>query len=277
MAVHIDITDGAAGQVTYDKRGQVAWEYTRIAVITGMLLPPGLEEDIITPAIEELIALVGDVGAPHPTRVTALLRDFQADAVSQSAVKIRMTYRDSTFGPPRIEVGASLSQVESNVDINGYPIVLRYKYPDDYKTNPARVVDGVGVTLEQGGMYTKLTPEASVKYQQLELESPLVKATQYVGSVNDAIFLGLGPRRWLCTQITGTSDDGGYIWDVTYVFQARVDTWDQTLVFINPDDGKPPADIDSGDSGGGLSEASAFIQVYPEANFSLLGLQEQEW
>ena len=52
-----------------------------------------------------------------------------------------------------------------------------------------------------------------------EPTNPADKAATYVNTVNSIPIWGEAARRWLCTRLEGTSDDGGDSFDVTYEFQ----------------------------------------------------------
>lgn len=238
MSVRVDVLDGASGRRYYGRHGQKMWEYTRVAIVDGITGVSG-EDDLITQAVDAVIAEVGDLGASFPGRSYCYIREFQPEPESTECVKVRIIYRDGQVDLNTIEVGASVAQVETNKDKDGNPITLSYTYPANYTTNPNRA----GTTCVQGGLYTKFVPETTLVVERLEVGSPLTNAQLYVGKVNSDTFAGLAARKWLCTSIIGKSDDAGFSYSVTYTFQAREDTWDQNLIYINPDDGKPPDDL----------------------------------
>lgn len=260
--IKIDNIEGGQGSRKFDRNGQIIWEYTRVATISD-LSSSSDGDDIQADAVAALVSQEGgDIGiAYYPGRETCLLREFHTELISPSVVRVHLVYRDIIFNPAQIEVGASLAQVETNLDKDGNKITLSYTYPVGYKLDANKA----GETITQGGFYTKLVPEATARYRRTELGSPLVKATQYVGRVNSGTFLGLSAGYWLCTSIVGRSDDGGYSFDVNYEFQVRQDGWAQKLVYINPDTGLPPEDI--------VDEVGAkTIDVYEDIDFDDLDL-----
>jgi hypothetical protein len=95
--------------------------------------------------------------------------------------------------------------------------------------------------------------------------SPAFKSRNFVGRTNSGTWGGDPPGSWLCTRIEGVSDDGGQTFNVTYEFQYNIDTWLATVVFIDPDTGRPPENLIEGE---GLKQ----VQVYPRVDFNLLNL-----
>lgn len=240
--VTLDLIDGMEGKQCWDRGGQRAWEFTRIAMVSG-LTAFTRGNDLLGAAITALVGVVGDIGeGTYPNHTQAFIREFQPQAVDGETVKVTILYREAVYGAARIEVGSGVAQVESNLDRYGQKIELRYTYPADYSVNVARA----GLTQKQGGTYMRLVPEASVSFRRTEFTSPLIKSTQYTGKINLTPFMGLPAKRWMCMGINGVSDDGGLTWDVCYSFQAREDTWDEKVFFINPDTGKPPEDLIEG-------------------------------
>ena len=261
--VHIDIVDGNGGSRTKD-----GYELTRVASVTG--ITGGSASEVLVDAIDAVIAVTGDIGSSHPGVSQCKLDSFQADAITTNGATVRIVYKEQspTDDPEyaEIEVSTTLSQEESNKDVNGVPIDLSYTYPTDYKLDPNKA----GKTYRGGGTVSRMVPESSMVYTRMESTSPGPKSRAYVGKVND------GPwsmdetsasvaRTWLLVSITGRSSDGGATYSVTYTFQYRAYTWDSTVIFINSDDGKPPPDLVDG-------VGSKVVQKYLEADFDDLGL-----
>lgn len=91
-------------------------------------------------------------------------------------------------------------------------------------------------------------------------------ARDYVGKVNSvAIFGEAGIRYWMCTRIDGVSDDGGMTYNVTYEFQRHPDSWDATVIYVDPETGQPVPDpvTDIG---------IKTVQIYRAVDFDRLGL-----
>ncbi len=254
MSVTLDRIEGSGGKLTGE-----GWELTRTATVTGLSGDP---YDMVIDAAGA--SGMPDIGDGHPSRPECILRDISLSSVSANAVELQLVYRDSDTSVSTIEVGSGLTQVETNKDHSGALITLEYEYPADYIPDPTKA----GETIEQGGLVSKMSPETSIVYTRSETASPGSNSRNYTGKVNTGGWSGdpgAAARTWLCTGITGRSQDYGTTWEVTYTFQYRSDTWDETALFINPDDGKPPQDVVSG-------VGEKVIQVYTAIDFNGLGL-----
>jgi hypothetical protein len=121
---------------------------------------------------------------------------------------------------------------------------------------------------DQGGLVSKLVPNTTISVTRRESGSPGFKSRTYVGKVNAGSWSrdpGALARTWLCTAITGRSTDGGSTYEVNYQFQYREETWDETVVYMDTETGRPAVGITDGD---GIEE---YI-IYQTANFNALGL-----
>ncbi len=270
MAVTVDILAGSSARRYYSRNGAVVMGFTRVALVSGVQDSMDSDEDEFVAAVNALIAVVGDVGTgEHPTYPGAWIQDFQEEPESTDAIRIRIVYkeRDDSI---QIQGGTSLSQVETNTDINGLPIGLSYQYPADYELDTTKR----GRTVKQGGMVSVLRPDTTRVYTRIEVVDPLLVAATYTGKVNSATFLGGAPGHWLCMDINYSSNDGGITWEVKYTFQYKLEGWDPTVMFINPDDGRPPEDLEDYE---GSRDSDDFPGMYtpPEytsIDFGALGL-----
>jgi len=149
-----------------------------------------------------------------------------------------------------IQVGTSLSASKTSFD------------KDDVKLT---------VTLtgqpDQVGEVDIQVPETVIMFERKENTSPLAKSTGYTGLVNSGAIGSYGMRTLLCLGIDGTSPDGGLSWLVTYRFQYRPDTWDATIVYIDPETDRPHPDIDLATLDGVIVE-----EIYQPGDFSTLDL-----
>ena len=261
MAVKIDIIDGNRGRKTYQ-----GWELERIAVVTGLTGTP--HKKLIDAANTSGVPSIGD---GHPSLSTCKLREIIPESVGKDEVKLRLIYSQyvtstSQWQPTfdTIECGASIGQVETNKDIDDNVMWVQYTYPADYTKN----LDYASKTHKQGGTIIRLVPESSISIVKQELFPPAEKARAFVGKVNATGWIidpNAPARTWLCSGIVGRSTDGGVTYFVTYTFQYRPDTWDATILFTDPNDGKPPDDLVAG-------TGSKVYQIYEETNFNYLNL-----
>lgn len=245
QTIHLDIIEGNLG-----KYGADGWEFTRIAKISGIDVHAsgsvyGKQGQVIT-AVEALIASVGDIGAAHPSTSSSIISEFRPKSASDEVVEIEIIYKPWAAGDSsEVEVGTNVQQTETNKDVNGDLIVLEYTYPDDYVQDSKKA----GQTIQQGGMISFQKPTSYKVFTKTESSDPSVKARTYVGTTN---LLGwtkdptAAAKTWMCKGIVGRSQNGGSTYRVTYTFEYREDTWDETSIFINPDDGKPPQDLVDG-------------------------------
>jgi hypothetical protein len=170
-------------------------------------------------------------------------------------VELTLKYQHSQWGIIQIDSGSQLSQVETNYDllgkVGGNSITTEYEYPSDYGgDNPTEAqqqkIDAGELT--QGGTVTVLKPEPTRVYTVRQDIDPLVQAAIYTGTVNNILWWGGLPRTWLCSSITGTSDNAGVsvelpqTWVNRYEFQYRVDGWDPEIIYSDDLTGEPVPD-----------------------------------
>lgn len=266
MPVVIDIVNGNTGRVTIH-----GWQdIDRIATVSGLTSTGHamLDEAVLTSGVPR----IGDV---HPTITIAFCYELIPVALSNDSAKITIRYKQDDFlvsGLPdalvpqynTVEVGATLSQIETSFDRLGNRISVSYTYPADHETWPS---------TEKSSSKTvpMLFPDHTISVRKQEFVNPSLKALDYVGFVNDGPWILAKTSvvgQWLCTALTGTSNDGRLTWDVSYAFQYRPDTWAALAQYIDPQTGEPPADLV-------LDTGYKFVELYPLANFDLLGLGQR--
>jgi len=257
--LRLDIIDGHKGRIT-----NVGLELDRHAIVSGVT---GTAHEKIIRASQ--VSGMPQVGDPHPAKEGCILQVIDVTALDTDTVKMVLRYAqrpiDSSSeyplpgSPPRIEGGASLSQVTTNRDHTGALVTVSYTYPDDYKHDTKLR----GETIEQPGEMTKLSPESTITLLTTEVASPAAKANAYVGKINASTWEGGASRTWLCIAIRYRSDDGGQTYQVSYNFQRRPDTWDTEAEFIDPYTGRPPPDLVDG-------VGRKPVQHYKTANFVTL-------
>ena len=218
-------------------------------------------------------SLTGDINSPHPAVPNCYLTDFNPKPESSEVVTVEITYKENAVGDggstgdpnaKEIEIGTSVSQGETNKDFVGEPVVLEYTYPEDYKGDEKKR----GVTVLQGGLLQKLIPESTIRVTIKNQVSPGALSRAYVGYTNDGpwtLDMECVADQWLCTSITGRSSNGGATYTVLYEFAYRSDGWQPTAVFINPDDGKPPPDLED-------ELGSILVALYGQKDLNSLNL-----
>ena len=228
--------------------------------------------------LDTAIKMVGyEIGTTHPTYPLYTCIDIAANSVGPNEVKIDYTW-EYKFPKIRYEVGSVSRLEQTNIDHYGDIIEAYYTYPEDYKENPemAGVVvgtDGYGVsTLVDKFMFA---PTLTITRQEhitgLDL---IVKTAEFTNKLNSCVWM-LVPQSsansWMCTGISGASQDNGITYTVRYSFEHRspVDTtnfgtlsgWDKQVIYIDPRTGQPPADADI-----------TPVRLYDEIDFNLLNL-----
>lgn len=235
-----DIIEGKAS-FTFD-----GWVIERVFIVTGLTGEP--YDKIIDALNTTGIPALGDA---HPS--SSLEYCYLREAIptiegkANDIVRIRLIYANATWPTERqqvntLEVGGALSQIQTNKDRFGNTITVGYTYPADYAYDDALR----GTFVETSGLVTKLVPERHIVKRRIEYSDPSLKADLYLGAVNSgpwSLDIGAATGTWLCTQLEGVSNDGGLTWVVTYAFQYRKDTWETTVTFIDPNTGRPPADL----------------------------------
>ena len=233
--VHLDIIDGIRAEDT-----QFDFKYWRKAKVSGLTGETALDK-ILEAETAVGMPQIGDLAdAAFP-----LLRLWKVtpQALAGDTMTLILEYGQNRSSLPvdekLIEVGTTLTQSETNKDINDNLISVQYTYPAGY--NDSEYPAGEAIT--QGGLASKFLPNSQNVFHRHENSSPGDISKAYVGKVNSQPWEGGDARSWLCTGITGRSNDGGSNYNVTYTFQYRDETWDSVVYFVDPREGKPPADL----------------------------------
>ena len=190
------------------------------------------------------------------------MTDFEPQAITADAVQIRLVYKEYPYSSDDvIRVGATISQVVANLVflINQTTderatelsdMKVKYTFPADYE-----VVKYAGKTFEKGVEASRFTADRTIsvtrQYPSSVLDGQGINdlARSYVGKTNASdweMTPGDALRSWLCAGIEGISNDNGLSYVVAYSFQHRGDGWDKTVIYIDPNDGRPPPDIEFG-------------------------------
>lgn len=142
------------------------------------------------------------------------------------------------------KISCAINQTTSNLDKDGDPISVQYMFPADDPDFP-------GQTQIQGGEIQYFQPQVTAKYVGImTTDTPWNIARGLVGKLNSVQWSLADPGEWMCTSVTwefyGGIGDTGASYKMTFEFQNNPDTWDPTVVFIDPRTGKPPHDLISG-------------------------------
>ena len=235
-----DTTAGSGQRGTFTTDG---WRVTRTATVSGLNTVGQAKYN------QAKNSLGVQLGAPHPSLPDLFASNIDVDLRPNDIAICRVNYEpkqdvDKTDPGPesyQITFGATMVQEQVNTDRDGKIIVVKYI---DY--------DGVtrdkiaGKQYQQSLTVSTLRPQTTVTYRRTETTSPGAKAREYIGKTN------VGPcpwhpqaeyGEWMCMGITGSSPDSGATWEVEYAFQQTLDGWNPTVVYIDPETGRPPHDV----------------------------------
>ena len=264
ISVLMDVLKGA--RLTHDISG--GYHLTRTAFVDG--LDPGTVAQMCVQAENAVTAITGPRGTADPDLpVMNYIDAFEPSLVGPRQVEMLIVIKG--YPLPTYEIDSSLSQVESNKDINGKTISLQYTYPPrPVERSTAYQWFGppemASTTVIQGGMYSRPVPQQcfTVKFLVLGDIGAASIWSQFVGSVNSSQFaigaiIGL-PHTWQVKRVHMLSKDGGADFEGQFTVEYRPDTWDTPVVFIDPTTGKPPPDVVEG-------VGTAIVRSSPEMRF----------
>jgi len=213
-------------------------------------------------------------GDAHPTipNIFVQTRNVNPDGATTANVSIIYKPHNDAFQqspddtqPGRVSVGAVVQSIETNIDALGGPIIVFHEFRDlDEQGNE------VSRVAQQTGTVRKQVPTVTVSVQRKELFNPLQKALEFAGKTNKTEFLGDILDTWLCTNITGQTNDGGESFDVNYMFQRADPLWLATVCFIDPDTNQI-ATTENAATGEAEPSCSPF-RIYERAEFNDLNL-----
>jgi len=244
IVVKLDQMEGASTRRTLE-----GWEAQRTAYVSG------LSGDYHQRMAQAISATgIPQLRQPHPAISSIFVTSIDAKPAGVDGAIVRIEYGTgsgkhlpSPGDPAMIEVGATLSQTSTHQTASGDPLEVSLGDDSESPRQIARV--------------TKFIPQVTVRYSRLELSSPGSKARQYVGKINSEEVFGSDAGTWMCTAITGRSNDGGETYEVTYDFQYNPEGWQPVVTYIDPTTGRPHPDAES-----------VTAQIYESIDFANLEL-----
>jgi hypothetical protein len=193
------------------------------------------------------------IGDPHPGIPNIFLESLNGNPINSNIVQVTAKYSPPTFRNPeeaakvQISVSGTIQNVQTNKHIvrNGAIeeeelMTLEYTYPK------GQAPDGVDKEKKSIPTVEKQVANIVIRMTRLEEENPINLANQYVSKLNLKKFLGTAQFTWMCTNISGQSNDGGESYQNTYEFQYAPDGWKIDAAFADEQTGKIPADIEEG-------------------------------
>ena len=228
-------------------------------------------------------------GEQHPSIPELAVSDISASPQGAENAEVSVTYKVLPFEeqepdenqPPILTVGTTVQEDLTNLDIFGQQMLLNHTgVRQGKRSNETRQPDKLPT---QPGELAVQFPQTTISLQRREPNNPLFKSQEFAGKINSAPIFGDPPHVWLCTGITGTTDDGGESYNVTYEFQrsAVPDTWDPIIVYIDTETDAPIATENfftkkKGPAAEGEVDADEVgikkVQVYNEIDFNQLNI-----
>lgn len=214
-------------------------------------------------------AEVPKIGDTHPSFPLLRCQNLEATSVDSEIVEVVAKYEtvglisaddsDPQNDKPVWEVGSTVADGETNMDADGRLLIVQYTEPGFVGPPPQK---------EYSPTVAKKIPHIFVRARRLESNTPLLNAQRFVGKVNSTDIQGFSSRTLLCTGITGTSNDSGKTWTVSYEFERAEDTWDADLFFVDSETQQVPANVNR-PPGNGLALGK---KIYKEVDFNQLNL-----
>ena len=184
-------------------------------------------------------------GDPHPDIPFQTVESIQSDVLGSNEIALSINYSNIAQAVDEeaqvfISISGSVQSVLTNeffTPVGKQLMQLDYRYPLNRDPEGTNTVKKIIATANKQQAIIVVT------LKRLESENPLTKAVRFVDRINTRRFLGTGPRTWLCSSITGDSNDGNETYQVSYVFEFRPQTWDVDLFFTNKETGEIPIDV----------------------------------
>ncbi len=210
-------------------------------------------------------------GTPHEAipglNVSSVAITPAPGSASQAFVTIEYSTPSQNNKPPSesavpvIEVGATLSTIETSFDSIGRQMILNHSVES--------------TDLDTGDqIFTKLEPQPAkaqmqvpCPYVTLQRREPspfnIAKTFVAVGCMNSVTWFDQPAHTWMCAAIRAKLS--GNAFDVSYEFQHRARTWDVELVYTDKNTGLPVADPVQ-------DVGRKTFQIYPEFDYGVLSL-----
>lgn len=197
------------------------------------------------------------VGHRHPQLENLVVKDITAKHNGPDTATITINYHNpsgSSSDKPQVKVGSALRSQTTETDLAGNRITVAYSASGNDKD-----------LTTQGSRVSVLRSQTELSFARVESIHPALRAKKYAGTINrTTIFEGV-PGTWLCTSISGKSDDGGLTFLTTYLFQYNESGWQPIISYTDPKTNRPPADLVAG-------IGIKVVTLYREEDFKNLGL-----
>ena len=157
--------------------------------------------------------------------------------------------------------GASLNQVQTDVDIYGNKISLSYTYPNDYHIEALQgqpLISSINESVYVPRSVCQATGSLHVDYPNQIVED-------WAWHMNSTFWNGWAAGYWMCTSCDYTARDIGpgraHLWEFTWTFELNPLGWPVISKIIDPNKGEVPPDVVYGV---GIKP----VDWYPSRNFN---------
>lgn len=256
MAIHVKLDP--KDKLSSSERNGTITEVHRAAIVTG-LKDYASDWNVMSIAMTHPdVPQYGNRLSNNPNSqvFTLVVVDRDINMVDEDCAVIDLVYKNAyqidamedRFDSPFLgiiggEVRCNVQQVYSNLAADGSQVVVEHTYPEDDANFP-------GETKRQGGEFTYFTAQRSFAVHGIkQTNAPWAIANNINGRVNYYPFSGEAPRTWLCVGASWKPEslhNGLARYYMRFEFQHNLDTWDPTVVFIDPVENKPPPDLVAG-------------------------------
>lgn len=263
-------------QATLNAKG---WKVTRKWIIYGVTGTTPYDRLVNCVNADDGTTQVPALGTAIPGSVGILLQEKQPRAITGDTFELVMNYASYTISASvkhvdyvpfqtsvvTRRISATLGQTETTKDIDDNDISLSYTYPSDYKYNDQKKSTTETVVARVPKLIPQKTTTLTKKVTSITASDIDTEWNTYGGKVNSATWLGGSARTWLYAGIEAVPNEDSSEWDVSCTFQYRRDGWDETAVFIDPNTGQAPEDVDDSVN---QPNAMKVAKVLEEADFA---------
>jgi hypothetical protein len=258
MAVNVQIRDGARFSSRIGSLPQQVHtvDVTGLAGGTRMLYdayrhPQFPREGTPHPTIPNFFVFAVDSGE-MVSATTARFSVVYEERPSRS-ITIRTSSRKEETPEGLIQIGASLTTVETQRDKDGVPLTVTYTPPGG---EPNRQFVKAELSV----------PNATRRIERIEMFPDLALSDEFTGTVNAFPIWGRDSRTLIVTELQFSSRDGGATWNASYEFQYRPETWDTYVNHETKETGEPTEGITLGN---GIERK----RLLRETDFSKIGVR----
>lgn len=251
---------------------------TRTFLVSGIT---GSASSRMLSALNAVKDLGNDLRQVHPAigKGTFKVVSLNVEAVQAGIMRVFVNYAEiPDENNIKIQYGATVQVEQTNKEFSkrtknarkdpDKQIILEHTFKEKKEGQ-----EDVNRKEKQGVFVEVQVPNASVSFiKEVPFDVAIVNGLTrgFVGRTNSDSFLGDPAGTWLCTGISGGSEDGGLHFLLTFEFQRNFSEngWDASIVFIDSKTDQPVEDPVDGEG------VRSDVIIYREAPFAALRLQD---